>query len=349
MRCRFYSGDLVARFLGSMPAESVEIAKAELTKLRRAGYRVVGGHSAVKICHWTRSVLRGGKNCYKGWYGIKSHRCLQMTPALQYCNMMCIFCWRHHTINRITGVGGEWDRPEDILDGLIREQRQLLSGFKGNPIVDKRLFDEAMEPKHVAISLDGEPTIYPYLADMVKLIKSRGMTAFLVTNGTNPERLMELTEEDAEPTNLYISLYGPDPEAHKRICRPLIPDSWERLVESLKVMREFQKSVKVVRLIMINGYTIRDPEKYAELIRIAEPDFIECKGYMHVGESQKRMKREAMPSLDEIRPFAIKLAEALGYEYLAEDRPSRVSLIANPSSPHYDVVKMRISGLGAGL
>jgi tRNA wybutosine-synthesizing protein 1 len=344
MRCRFYSDDLVARFLGSMPAESVGIAKAELTKLRRAGYRVVGGHSAVKICHWTRSVLRGGKNCYKGWYGIKSHRCLQMTPALQYCNMMCIFCWRHHTINRVTGVGGEWDRPEDILDGLIQEQRQLLSGFKGNPIVDKRLFDEAMEPKHVAISLDGEPTIYPYLADMVKLIKGRGMTAFLVTNGTNPEKLMELTEEDAEPTNLYISLYGPDPEAHKRICRPLIPDSWERLMESLKVMREFQKSVKVVRLIMINGYTIRDPEKYAELIRIAEPDFIECKGYMHVGESQKRMRREAMPSLDEIRPFAIKLAEALGYEYLAEDKPSRVSLIANPSSPHYDVVKMRISG-----
>ncbi|MCF3653002.1 MAG: 4-demethylwyosine synthase TYW1 [Aigarchaeota archaeon] len=339
----------MAGFLGSAPAGSVEVAKAELARLRRVGYRVVGRHSAVKICHWTRSVLRGGKNCYKGWYGIRSHRCLQMTPSLQYCNMMCIFCWRHHTINRVTGVGGEWDRPEDILDGLIREQRQLLSGFKGNPIVDRKLFDEAMEPRHVAISLDGEPTIYPYLADMVKLVKSRGMTAFLVTNGTNPDRLMELVEENAEPTNLYISLYGPDPETHRMLCRPLIPDSWERLMRSLRVMREFQKSVKVVRLIMINDYTIQDPEKYAELIRIGEPDFIECKGYMHVGESQKRDEEGGDASLHEIRPFAMKLADALGYEYLAEDRPSRVSLIANPSSPHYDVVRMRVSGPGTGF
>lgn len=339
----------VAGLPGSMPAEPVEIVKAELARLRRVGYRIVGRHSAVKICHWTRSVLRGGKNCYKTWYGIRSHRCLQMTPALQYCNMMCIFCWRHHTINRVTGIREEWDRPEDILDDLIREQRQLLSGFKGNPIVDRRLFQEALEPRHVAISLDGEPTIYPYLADLIKLIKSRSMTAFLVTNGTNPERLRELVEQSAEPTNLYISLYGPDPETHRRVCRPLIADSWERLMRSLEAMNEFQESVKVVRLIMINGYTIEYPEKYAELIRVAEPDFIECKGYMHVGESQMRMGREAMPSLDEIRPFAMKLANALGYEYLAEDRPSRVSLIANPSSPHYDAVRMRASGSETGL
>ena len=317
----------------------------EYAKLRKAGYRIVGRHSAVKICHWTKSVLRGGKNCYKGWYGIRSHRCLQMTPTLQYCNMMCIFCWRHHTINRVEGYAGGWDKPEDILDGLIREQRQLLSGFKGNPRVDRRLFEEAMEPKHMAISLDGEPTIYPYLADLIKLARNRGMTTFLVTNGTNPARLKELIEADAEPTNLYISLYGPDIATHKAICRPLIPDSWERLMESLKIMKDYQRSRKVIRLIMVKGYTIKEPEKYAELIKLADPDFVELKGYMHVGESQKRLKREAMPSLDEIRAFAEKLGSLIGYEYLAEDYPSRVSLLANPSSKYYDEVRMRIARL----
>ena len=67
-------------------------------------------------------------------------------------------------------------------DGLIEEQRQLLSGFKGNPAVDKKLFQEAMDPKHVAISLDGEPTIYPYLSDLIKLIK-RMMAFYLLSNG----------------------------------------------------------------------------------------------------------------------------------------------------------------------
>ncbi len=323
--------------------EASNIARSELLKLRKAGYRIIGRHSAVKICHWTKVVLRGGKNCYKGWYGVRSHRCLQMTPSLQYCNMMCSFCWRHHTINRVEGPLGEWDRPEVILEGLIEEQRQLLSGFKGNPLVDRKLFEEAMEPKHMAISLDGEPTLYPYLGDLIKLAGRRGMTTFLVTNGTNPSRLRELIEEDAEPTNLYISFYGPDRETHKRICRPLIRDSWERLLKSLKIMREYQRSRKVIRLIMIRGHTIHDPDKYAEMIKIADPDFIECKGYMHVGESQKRLGRESMPSMEEIRNFAKKLADLLGYDYLTEDRVSRVSLLANPLSSRYEEVRLRIS------
>ena len=146
---------------GALTDRTSRLEIKEMERLRKAGYRSVGRHSAVKICHWTKSVLRGGKNCYKGWYGIRSHRCLQMTPSLQYCNLMCVFCWRHHTINRLEAYAGDWDRPEKVLEGLIREQRQLLSGFKGNPKVDRRLFEEAMEPKHMAISLDGEPTLYP--------------------------------------------------------------------------------------------------------------------------------------------------------------------------------------------
>ncbi|MEM4417777.1 MAG: 4-demethylwyosine synthase TYW1, partial [Nitrososphaerota archaeon] len=56
-----------------------------LETVLEAGYRVVGRHSAVKVCHWTKSALRGGKMCYKSWYGIESHRCIQMTPSVQYC------------------------------------------------------------------------------------------------------------------------------------------------------------------------------------------------------------------------------------------------------------------------
>ena len=327
---------------GAIASRASRLEIKEIAKLRKAGYRIVGRHSAVKICHWTKSVLRGGKNCYKGWYGIRSHRCLQMTPSLQYCNLMCIFCWRHHTINRVEAYSGDWDPPEEILDGLIKEQRQLLSGFKGNPRVDRRLFEEAMEPKHMAISLDGEPTMYPYLGDLIKLARRREMTTFLVTNGMNPAALKKLVEEDAMPTNLYISVYGHNEELHRRICRPLIPDSWNRLLESLRVMTEFQGSRKVIRLIMIKDYTMQDPEKYAELIKLANPDFVECKGYMHVGESQKRLRKENMPTLDEIRIFAQKLSSELGYEYLAEDYPSRVSLLANPSSKYYDEVRGRI-------
>lgn len=314
----------------------------EVDKLKKSGYRLVGAHSAVKICHWTKNVLRGGKHCYKSWYGVESHRCLQMTPSVQYCNMMCIFCWRFHTINRVTMYEGGWDPPEAILDGLIKEQRQLLSGFKGNPTVDKKLFMEALEPKNMAISLDGEPTLYPYLSDLIKLAHSRGMTTFLVTNGTNPMRMKELIDEDAQPTNLYISLYGPDFETHVRMCRPLVNDSWIRLNESLRLMPCLDKSRKVIRLTLVKGYNMMNVEKYAELIKLAKPDYVECKAYMHVGESQKRLPREAMPSMDEIIEFAQKLASMINYKIVSHDNASRVSLLADESSPYYLIDSNRI-------
>src|SRR5207245_1059218 len=63
--------------------------------LERQGYRIVGEHSGVKLCHWTKASLTKGVGCYKQtFYGIESHRCLQMTPAVDACNLACQFCWR---------------------------------------------------------------------------------------------------------------------------------------------------------------------------------------------------------------------------------------------------------------
>ena len=57
----------------------------------------IGSHSGVKLCRWTKSMLRGRGGCYKhAFYGIESHRCMEATPSLA-CANKCVFCWRHHT------------------------------------------------------------------------------------------------------------------------------------------------------------------------------------------------------------------------------------------------------------
>jgi len=129
---------------------AVDSEKREV--LERQGYRIVGEHSGVKLCHWTKASLTKGVGCYKQtFYGIESHRCLQMTPAVDACNLACQFCWRTQ----------EWgsdslrvaDDPSFIVDDSIRGQRELLSGFKGNPNVSPERFLEAWHPTNVAISL----------------------------------------------------------------------------------------------------------------------------------------------------------------------------------------------------
>ena len=118
---------------------------------KKQHYGLVGKHSAVKVCHWTKSELTGGKGCYKGdFYGIKSHQCVQMTPALSSCTENCSFCWRFQGFDSMH-ISDE-DDPEFILEESIKAHKKLISGFKGNSNVSKERWEEAENPKHIAIS-----------------------------------------------------------------------------------------------------------------------------------------------------------------------------------------------------
>ena len=62
--------------------------------LTKEGYKLIGTHSAVKICRWTKHQLRGRGGCYKhSFYGITSYLCMETTPSLA-CANKCVFCWR---------------------------------------------------------------------------------------------------------------------------------------------------------------------------------------------------------------------------------------------------------------
>lgn len=249
---------------------------------------------------------------------------MQMTPALQ-CNLACKFCWRFHNINKkLLEQSEKIDDPKEILDGCIEAQRKLLSGFGGYPEIDKQKFKEAQNPKHLAISLDGEPTLYPMLSGLIEEATKRNMTTFLVTNGTNPEALKNLS---VEPTNFYISLCAPDKTTFKKINIPLIDDAWEKLNKSLELMKSFNTRT-VIRHTLVKGLNMKSPEKYAKLILKTEPKFVEAKGYMFVGESRQRLKMENMPDMSDVRQFAQKLSKHTGYKIKNEDLPSRVVLLS---------------------
>ncbi len=303
-----------------MPSQEI------IKQYKKSGYRVIGKnkHSAVEICRWAKSTLRGGKNCYKGWFGIKSHRCVQMTPCI-LCDLSCQFCWRRFDLRK-TELD-KWDSPKEILDEAIKTQQELISGFGGNDKTTKQLFKEARDPKHFALSLDGEPTLYPHIADLIKEIKSRNCTAFLVTNGTVPERLEELLEKDAQPTNLYISVYGTSEEDYQNVCRPFVPNAFEKLKESLKLMKKFKESRTIFRITAVKNLNMKNPEGYSELIKLANPNFVEIKGYAWLGESRKRLKNENVPTMGDLKEFARKLEELTGYSIKAEDDVSRVLLL----------------------
>jgi len=256
-----------------------------------------------------------------------------MTPTLFYCTQQCLFCWRAQS-NDLQTTWNEmtlpkWDSPEEIVEGSIKAQIRILSGYKGNSKTNQQKFKEALFPKHVAISLTGEPALYEHIGELIGAFHKRGFTTFLVSNGTVPTALAELTEE---PTQLYISVCAPDEETFKHACRPLISDAWEKLNETLELLPSF-RCPTVIRITSVRGLNMKNAKSYARIIGKANPTYVEPKAYMHVGFSRLRLGFESMPSHQEIRRFASQIAEESGYNIVDESIESRVVLLSRLKKP----------------
>ncbi len=258
-----------------------------------------------------------------------------MAPCLK-CNFQCLFCWRTHPkdlgVKDTTRIEG-WEDPGSIVDESVKAQRRILSGYKSH-VLDGKLEEskylEALNPRHAAISLDGETTLYPMIGGLISEYSGRGFTTFLVTNGSSPKKTLNNLEE--EPTQLYLSLYAPDEETFKALCKPLNMKFWKSIRESLISIRNF-KSPTVLRLTLVKGFNMKNPEGYVKLLRDAEPTYIEAKAYMYVGYSRTRLTYSAMPSYNEVEEFAETLTEELGYRTIASSEDSRVVLLSRLKTP----------------
>ena len=302
----------------------MQLSNQAKSVLENQGYRIVGTHSAVKTCGWTKNALRGKGGCYKlKFYGIKSHKCMQMSTSIS-CANRCSFCWRDYK----SPISKTWDwnvdEPDMILDKSLEAHHDLLVGFKGNPNTPKVLYEQSNKVEHVALSLTGEPITYPKINELVRKFHNQKISTFLVTNAQYPDAIRNLIPV----TQLYISLDAPNKELLKKVDVPLFKDYWERLNESLEIMGK-RSDRTCIRLTCIKDLNMIEPENYAKLIKKASPDFIEVKGYMWVGASQERLKFENMPKSHEIEKFAMKVLEHLDdYEYVTEHSPSRAILLA---------------------
>ncbi len=308
--------------------------------LEKQKYAIVGNHSGVQVCRWTRNSLNKRGVCWKEkFYGIKSHRCCQMSPAIMWCENSCLHCWRPIELNlgiKLRTI----DEPVEILDKIIEARKNLLIGFKGNKRISKKKFEESLEPELFTFSLSGEPTLYPRLGEMFREIRKRGKISFLVTNGLNPDVLKKLDEEESLPTQLTISCNAPNKKLFKIWHRSRKRNAWEKFNESIELLKKLKGKVRrVVQLTLVKKGSgkfgrISNMEdghikEYANLIKRAEPDFVHINGFKSIGYARERMGYDKQPWHYEVKRFAEKLVDELGggWRVLGEEKKSCVVLI----------------------
>ena len=318
--------------LDAMPHMPEELAQ----KMKKQGYHFVGQHSATKICNYTAdSMKKEGHGCYKNkFYGIRSHRCIQATPAVG-CNLACSFCWRiipeeeGFKWNEINAIS-QWDDPVRIVDGLVEEHKKIISGYKGNDRVDMEKWAEAQDPAHVALSLTGEPLFYPRMNELLAEFHKRKISTFLVTNGTMVNALKAMT---VLPTQLYVSIQAPNREVYERVTRPKTLNAWDSFIRFLDVFSGLNTR-KVFRLTLIRGINMVDARGYAELIMKGKPHYVEVKGFVFVGGARnedRNLSYSQMPGKDDILEFSKEIAKESGYILVDYHEPSKVALLCADS------------------
>jgi wyosine [tRNA(Phe)-imidazoG37] synthetase (radical SAM superfamily) len=393
-------------------------------------YRIVGKnkHSSIKPCHWFEQKLmtgRNNRNCYKEIFGIQSHKCLQNTPSLPFCNHQCVFCWRDI---ESASLGSEFnvepDDPKFLIDEILRHHQDIVKNhlplrryldnyeimvdilyymlltdnkqYDINSLSNKihisknkieraitllknqkfvkpidetnRKFEldddikccihsredleilinreltrpedimnahaEAMNPSHAAISLDGEPLLYPLMSDFIQEFKNRKFTTFIVTNGTLPKRIEAL---NPLPSQLYITLPAPNEQLYKKVCRPMIKNGWEKILDSLGLIESLSGRT-LVRLTAVKDLNIKEHfiEAYAKIIESSNPNFFEIKGFTLQAKAlliKDRLKstkplKNFFPEYDYLKKFALKFEEISGFPIIYKNERSRDFLFA---------------------
>jgi tRNA wybutosine-synthesizing protein 1 len=204
---------------------------------------------------------------------------MEATPSLA-CANKCVFCWRHHK----NPVGKEWrwktDNPHFIVEEAVKEHVKMIKETKGIPGVKMDRWKAAHTVKHCALSLVGEPIMYPRIDEFLGDLHGRDISTFLVTNGQHPKAIGSIRPI----TQLYVSVDAPTPESLIAIDRPLFSDAWERLQESLSMLKEKGQRT-VARLTVVKGWNSDEVEGYAKLIALGHVSLVEVKGVTFCGKS----------------------------------------------------------------
>jgi tRNA wybutosine-synthesizing protein 1 len=302
------------------PREMVTPSQARA--LKKEGYKLIGTHSAVKLCRWTKHQLRGRGGCYKHtFYGITSYQCMEATPSLA-CANKCVFCWRHHK----NPVGKEWrwktDDPYYIVEEAVQTHIKMIKETRGIPGVQLDRWKEAHTVRHCALSLVGEPIMYPRIDELLGELHRRKISTFLVTNGQHPAAIGSIRPI----TQLYVSVDAPTEQSLIAIDRPLFQDAWDRLRWSLASLKDKGQRT-VARLTVVKGWNFDEIAGYAELIALGQVSLVEVKGVTFCGKSDaSNLNMTNTPWHHEV----VELTRTL------KDELMKLRL-GNPDVPEYDL------------
>lgn len=203
-----------------------------------------------------------------------------------------------------------------IVDEAVKTHVRMIKEAKGIPGVKMDRWKEAHTVRHCALSLVGEPIMYPRIDELLGDLHRRAISTFLVTNGQHPQAIDRIRPI----TQLYVSVDAPTQESLIAIDRPLFQDAWDRLRQSLVSLKKKGQRT-VARLTVVKGWNSDEVEGYAKLIALGQVSLVEVKGVTFCGKSDaSNLNMSNTPWHHEVVSLTQNLQKELDHLRLTRDK-----------------------------
>ena len=166
---------------------------------------------------------------------------IDLSPGKKQCNYDCLYCELAaakpvETIENPPGV-----------DEIVTE---LKAALKEHPDIDV-----------ITITANGEPTLYPFLDELVDRIDAikNGYRTLILTNASTIH-LPRIQKTLAKLDTVKLSLDCVTPECFNKLDRPARSVDLERIIEGIRQFRKIYKGEMVLEILMVKGINTTDEE-----------------------------------------------------------------------------------------
>ncbi len=180
---------------------------------------------------------------------------IDLSPDKKRCNFDCIYCEL------------EPAKPITIYDNPLKVQ-DILKEVKA--AINKYSFDI------LTITSNGEPTLYPYLNELIDELKKLDKKLLILSNSSTIDN-SKIQEALKKLDIVKLSLDAVTPEVFKKIDRPHKSMKIENIIRGMKEFRKIYDKELIIEILVVKGINDKEEEfkKLNDVLKEIKPDRVD--------------------------------------------------------------------------
>jgi len=180
---------------------------------------------------------------------------IDLSPDKKRCNFDCIYCELEPAKSVM-----EYDNPPKV-DEIVEEVKDAVNEFN---------FDV------LTITSNGEPTLYPYLDDLIDKLKTLNKKLLILSNSSTIDN-KKIQNSLRKLDIVKLSLDSVNEKTFKKIDRPHKNIELKKIIEGVKEFRKIFENELIIEILVVKGINDKEEEFRAlnEVLKEINPNRVD--------------------------------------------------------------------------